>query len=54
MSKNSLSEIDIFLFSLNYKILGSPLITEDKVVIGIADWVIPCAKNYPGSLFIWF
>lgn len=28
---------------------GGPMITRDNVLVGVANWVIPCAKDYPGD-----
>lgn len=33
---------------------GGPLITEDKILIGVVSWGIPCAQGHPGWRAIQF
>lgn len=29
--------------------LGGPMITDDNVLVGVANWVIPCGFGHPGE-----
>lgn len=39
--------MDSIMFSQN---LGGPLITKDRVVVGLVSWGYPCAKGLPGEI----